>query len=202
MGLPPRAFWTINEAAARWGCTNADIVGWASSGRLELVAGIPPTRAATEVLAGIVAIPAADLLGHFRRDAAGPETMTIRRVRLPGEDKPWHLITDPTDGLTISRHDIAVQGAELERFEAEYQINRVHIGSAQTRWDWDGFMAAQFVRVFEDGLPRSQGEWIREGQDWFARRNNGDAPDEKTLRRRLSPIWQALKVADAPGVDA
>lgn len=204
MALPPRAFWTITEAAARWGCTHADIVGWASTGRLELVAGIPPVRAGAETFAGIVAIPAQDIIGHFRRDAAGPDTLTIRRIRNPGPDQAWQLICEPAEGLVLARHDLCIQGAELDRFETEHELRRALGGSAtQTRWDWDSFMVAQFVRVYEDGLPSSQNEWVREGQDWFARRSNGEHPDEKTVRRRISPIWQALRSsADQPGSDA
>jgi hypothetical protein len=36
MSLPPRVYFTLIEAAARWNCTVADIAGWASVGRLSL----------------------------------------------------------------------------------------------------------------------------------------------------------------------
>jgi hypothetical protein len=43
-------------------------------------------------------------------------------------------------------------------------------------------------------LPASQNEWIRELQDWFAARSEGGAfPDERSIRRRIKPILDALK---------
>ena len=36
MALPPREYFTLHEAAARWDCTLADIAGWASAGRFDL----------------------------------------------------------------------------------------------------------------------------------------------------------------------
>lgn len=40
MGLPRRVFYTIHEAAARWGCTVSDIAGWAGTETLKIVTGI------------------------------------------------------------------------------------------------------------------------------------------------------------------
>ena len=49
-------------------------------------------------------------------------------------------------------------------------------------------------RVFEEGLPTSQAEWIRELQDWFAAQSEtGEFPDERSIRRRLTPILKAVK---------
>jgi hypothetical protein len=31
MKLPQREFYTLNEVAARWGCTLADIAGWSAA---------------------------------------------------------------------------------------------------------------------------------------------------------------------------
>ncbi|WBU59621.1 hypothetical protein [Paracoccus albus] len=50
------------------------------------------------------------------------------------------------------------------------------------------------VRLHEDGLPATQGEWVAEVQDWFAKTSPGrEIPDESTIRRRLTPIWRALR---------
>ena len=42
MGLPQRVFYPVYETAARWGCTVSDIAGWAATGSLKIVTGIPP----------------------------------------------------------------------------------------------------------------------------------------------------------------
>ena len=49
-------------------------------------------------------------------------------------------------------------------------------------------------RVFEEGLPVSQAEWIRELQDWFSNNSrDGTFPDERSIRRYLKPVLDALK---------
>jgi hypothetical protein len=48
--------------------------------------------------------------------------------------------------------------------------------------------------VHEKGLPTTQSEFIAELQEWFAGvAQNGEVPDESTIRRRLRPIWKALR---------
>ena len=61
-------------------------------------------------------------------------------------------------------------------------------------YDWAGMNVEITRRVFEEGLPKSQGEWIRELQDWFSMQSeDGTFPDEKSIRLRLAPILKALK---------
>ena len=53
---------------------------------------------------------------------------------------------------------------------------------------------AVIKRIHEHGLPETQAEFIGEFQEWFARRDEkGEAPDERTIRRRLNPIWRTLR---------
>ena len=40
MSLPPRAFYSLNETSARWGCAAADLAGWAATDHLTLVTSI------------------------------------------------------------------------------------------------------------------------------------------------------------------
>lgn len=50
------------------------------------------------------------------------------------------------------------------------------------------------VRIHEEGLPATQAEWLGEVQEWFvANSESGEVPDEWTIRRRLTPIWKALR---------
>ncbi|WP_245243341.1 hypothetical protein [Pararhodobacter sp. SW119] len=61
-------------------------------------------------------------------------------------------------------------------------------------YDWDGMYVAIIRRVHEHGVPASQADWVSEVQDWFVIRSEGTAvPDERTIRRRLTPIWRALR---------
>ncbi len=81
MALPPRAFYSLHEAAARWGCTLSDIAGWASVGRFDIATGIEPTQCGDVVLADFVAVPVAEILPMFLLNGAGPTKKTLRRIR-------------------------------------------------------------------------------------------------------------------------
>ena len=52
MALPQRAFFTLHETASRWGCTIADIGGWATQGKLDIVTGIPVVTCDAEKVSG------------------------------------------------------------------------------------------------------------------------------------------------------
>ena len=47
-------------------------------------------------------------------------------------------------------------------------------------------------RVYDHGMPASQGELVRDMMDWFAGREDFPAPDERTVRRKVSAIWKEL----------
>ncbi len=64
MSLPPKAFYSFTEACARWGCAAADLAGWAATDHLTLVTSIAAVTCGKQPVAGIVAVPAADM-GHF-----------------------------------------------------------------------------------------------------------------------------------------
>lgn len=201
MRLPPRAFWTLTEAAARWGCMATDIVGWAGLGKLKLTVSVPPVRCGSETVAGFAIVPAQDILKMFRRDGTGPASMSIRRLQVAGQEE-WLYITDPDPGVEVHREDIIITAEEAQRFEALYVATpstRTPPPPPERRYDWDAFTVALVKRVYEHGLPPSQNEWIRESLDWFSQRDpSGEAPDERTMRRRIQPIWQALREGDAP----
>ncbi len=85
---------------------------------------------------------------------------------------------------------------DVHRFEIEHGLVKrmTDPGGAPARYDWEGLYIAQMVRLHDNGLPATQGEWIAEVQDWFAETSpNGEVPDESTIRRRLRPSWRALR---------
>ena len=63
MALPPRVFYTLTEAAARWGCSPSDIVGWASIGTIEIVTGLAPSYLGGRQIAGLVTVAGAGISG-------------------------------------------------------------------------------------------------------------------------------------------
>ena len=197
MGLPQRVFYPVHETAARWGCTVSDIAGWAAMGMLKVVTGIPPIACDEVRIAGLVQIEPADILPMFRRCGTGPQEAHLRRVRqLEGED--WLYITAPEEGVLVSKGDLMILGREVQRFEDVNNLfGRVAEGAGlgdDGDYDWPGMSVEITRRVFEEGLPTSQAEWIRELQDWFAAQSEtGEFPDERSIRRRLTPILKAVK---------
>lgn len=198
MGLPMRALYSVQEVVFRWNCSLDDLAGWAVTEKLDIVMAISPIAQADEILAGLVVVPVADILCMFRRWGGSPERGVIRRIRALGTQE-WVMIADPADYIGVELADLMILADDVHRFEAEHGLARrsSEAGGAPTRYDWEGFYIAQMVRLHEQGLPATQGEWVGEVQDWFAQNSaSGDVPDERTIRRRLSPIWRALRETD------
>lgn len=195
MALPPRVYFTLHEAAARWDCTLADIAGWASVGRFDIVTGIAPFAAGSQVVTGFVAVSVTEILQMFRRCGTGPTRSHLRRVR-PKDQDEWIMITDPAERIEVTVADLLIMAEDVRRFETDCDLLRrpaSHIGST-ARYDWDGMYIALMVRMHDQGLPATQAEWLGEVQEWFvATSESGEVPDERTIRRRLTPIWKALR---------
>lgn len=199
MALPPRAFFNLYEAAARWDCTLADIAGWATTGLLQIVTSATHVHCGGTHVAGLVEIPAADMMPMFRRFTSGPEVFHVHRVRAPGA-QDWMIVTEPAEGLAVQVHDLLITAQETERFETEHELakpeRRGRDQPPTYRYDWDGMYLQVIKRVYEQGLPDTQREFISEMEDWFIRRSEkGDAPGERSIRRRIQPIWQMLREA-------
>lgn len=194
MSLPRRAFFTLLEAAARWGCHPSDIAGWAADGRLSIVTGMNFAQAGETPIAGKVEIQPMDILPLFRRDGSGPRTCRAKRVRpLEEGNTSWVFITDPDEGLQIDSSDLLIPAREVDAFERDCDLMR-RPREVASKYNWDEMYIAVCRRIFESGLPESQKEFVREMQDWFIRRSDdGDAPDESTIRRKLNPLWRELQ---------
>jgi hypothetical protein len=195
MALPPRAFFILHETASRWGCSIADIAGWASEGKLDIVTGIPLAICGTEKVSGKITISPMDMLSLFRRSGTGPTVIKLLRVK-PENSAGWSYVTEPAGGIEVSIADLLISGQDVLRFEDEYDLLR-RIGGgtgALSPYDWEGMYVAMIKRIHEDGLPATQAELIGELQEWFASiAENGEVPDESTIRRRLRPFWRALR---------
>jgi hypothetical protein len=197
MALPKRVWFTLHEVAARWGCNIADIAGWADAGHFCIITGVTPIRSGAEIVAGKVALAPMDILPLFRRCGTGPSEGRIRRVQLYGREE-WLIITEPEGGIMVAIVDMMISTGEVQRFEDAYNVfDRGSDGaglSEEGDYDWAAMNIEITRRVFEEGLPASQNEMIRELQDWFAARSeDGTFPDERSIRRRLKPILDALR---------
>jgi hypothetical protein len=209
MSLPPRSFYSLTEVAVRWSVMPFDVIGWSTDGLLALSIALPPVKTgASETLSGLADVEAPHLLPLFRRDGVPSPTVAIRRVK-GGEGSPCWIV-EPMEGIAITAADVLVRRAEVERFEQQYEFfNRLHVptnGAATAarprggpgvppRHDWDAFYAALTRRIHEHGVPKTQAELVREMLAWFEARDLDHAPDESTIRRKITPVWRELSRA-------
>lgn len=194
MKLPKREFYTVHEVAARWGYTIADIAGWSAAGHFDILTGIPPAMCGEKIVAGAVIISTFDILPMFRRCGTGPQTAWLRRVRTKNE-ADWQLITDPVAGVEVSVADLLISGLQVHRFEEKNELfHRVSASTGSVSpYDWEGMLQALALRIHEQGLPASQGELVGDMQEWFVEHSDGnEVPDERSIRRRITPIWREL----------
>ena len=197
MALPPRAFFTLHETASRWGCTIADIAGWASEGKFDIVTGIPLAICDAEKVSGKIILSPMDMLPLFRRSGTGPTAIKLLRVK-PEPGRDWAYVTEPADGVEVSIADLLISGQDVLRFEDDYDLlRRIGGGTGSlSPYDWEGMYVTMIKRIHEQGLPATQAELIGELQEWFTDvAENGEVPDESTIRRRLRPFWRALRGA-------
>ncbi len=200
--LPLRSFHSLTEVAARWSVTPFDVIGWSTDGLLALSIALPPVKTGpADTLSGLVDVEAPHVLPLFRRDGAPSPTVTIRWVRANGG---LHWITEPAEGVLITAADVLVKRTEVERFEAQHGIfsgSRKPDGRQRggpgvpPRYDWDAFYAALTRRIHENGVPATQAELVREMLAWFESQDIDHAPDESTVKRKITVVWRELNRA-------
>jgi hypothetical protein len=209
MQLPPRSFYSLTEIAIRWSVNPFDVIGWSTDGLLALSIALPPVKTGpSETLSGLADVEAAHLLPLFRRDGAPSPSVAIRRVK--AGDNAFRWIADPAEGLAITAADVLVRRAEVERFERQYGFfNGLHVPESDAtlaarrrggpgvppRHDWEAFYAALTRRIHDHGVPTTQAELVRDMLAWFEARDVEHAPDESTIRRKITPIWRELSRA-------
>lgn len=106
------------------------------------------------------------------------------------------ITTERIAGLVFAgftAEELMITAIELERFEAAYGVSRCanFFGpGAPSRYNTDDFYIALLKRVFTEGLQPRQKDLIDEMQEWFIQTSdNGDAPDESTIRRLIRAVW-------------
>lgn len=197
MALPPRVFFTLNEASVRWDCSIADIAGWSAAGKLKIRTGIGLVRCGTVAVAGCVILSAMELLPLFRRNGTGPVEGVMRRI-MPPDSTEWLIITEPAAGIAVAVADMLILAEDVSAFENDNDMVRKPASGGSgsggaTLYDWEGMNVALIVRIHYDGLPPTQADLVAEMQHWFADQSHGKKmPDSRSIRRRITPIWKAL----------
>ena len=197
MAFPARCLFTIVEVSARWICSPTQIVDWAISDEIDLVAAFGQVKIGDENASGLLSVPGTEVRPLFRPFGDAAKKVYVKQARRPNTST-WLTITDPARGVRFTAADIMITAAEIERFEQAHDINRSRSGGpgAPGRYDWDGFHIALMKRILDRGLPATQTALIVEMQEWFiANSTHGSAPDESTIRQRIKVIWHTLKAA-------
>jgi len=197
MAFPAQYFYSILDVAGRWGCTQTAVVNWAISGELNLVAGFSPILFGDEPSAGLQVVSASDVRPLFRPFGKAAKKVFVKQARRIGTEE-LKLITKPARGLRLTAADIMITAREIDRFEEANGIGRTRNAGpgAPGRYDWEGFHMALFKRIYTGGFPLQQRDLVLEMQEWFiANSDDGEAPDESTIRRRIKAIWQELNPA-------
>jgi len=197
MAFPARCLFTIVEVSARWICSPTQIVDWAISDEIDLVAAFGQVEFGEQIASGLLGVPGTEVRPLFRPFGEAAKKVFVKQVRLT-KGTAWSKITEPARGVRLTAADILITAAEIERFEQAHNINRSRGGGpgAPGRYDWDGFHIALMKRIHDRGLPTTQTALIIEMQEWFiANSTHGSAPDESTIRQRIKVIWHALKAA-------
>jgi len=197
MAFPAQYFYSILDVAGRRGCTQTAVVNWAISGELNLVAGFSAVKFGTECAAGLMQVPGSEVQALFRPYSKGAKKIYVTQARQSSGDD-WKTITEPARCLRLTAADIMITAREINRFEEANGIGRTRNAGpgAPGRYDWEGFHMALFKRIYTGGFPLQQLDLVLEMQKWFiANSDDGEAPDESTIRRRIKAIWQELNPA-------
>jgi len=129
---------------------------------------------------------------------ASDEECRVFRIRTQGS-ADWQYITEPADGVLVKLTDLMLLAEEVQKFEDDRDLLRrpsLSTGAAP-RYDWEAVNIMLLCRINDHGLPATQGELINEVQDWFAQNSpTGEIPEESTTRKKIAPIWRALRERD------
>lgn len=163
-----------------------------------MMTAVSPVVCGTEPVAGLVQVNAAEIMVMFRRCARSAKSCMVRRI-LPEDCTVWHYITNPKQGLRLSRADLLLKADDVLAFEEECDLLRRKggrkggAGGSEPRYDWDG-MFVEMVRIMnEQGIPKKQAEFVSLIIDWFhSESETGDIPDESTIRKRVAAVWRRL----------
>jgi hypothetical protein len=202
MPLPTKPFYSIVEAAARWGCSVRDVAAYAAADHFRIVAGLRPVKCGGDTIAGLVEVAIHEAIAQIEHAGAGAMPVHIYRLRpftKSRDDRAgdWRIITEPCDGVAVRIEGLSIPGSDASVFEAEHEIfgkPRTTSQGAPRGYDWDDFWRHLAARIYREGLPETQEELVAEMQEFFIRRSDtGEAPESSTLRKRIRPLWQELR---------
>ena len=112
MAFPARCLFTILEVSARWICSQTQIVDWAISDEIDLVAAFREVRFDDQSAAGLLSVPGSEVRPLFRPFGEAAKKIYVKQARRPGSSV-WLTITDPVRGIRFA----AELGKDLDPFD-------------------------------------------------------------------------------------
>lgn len=208
-----KPFWHIDEALMRWNVTERDLAAFVLADELTLSATVAGLQVSVGKMEDLGDGERTRMPAIYRRitgtiDLEADDAWRILRegsleIFAPRAAPDTHVeICDLQDaGHPVTRDDLVICRAELERFERELGFTQEELipphRGAPPRFDWDSFWIEVCRLLYEEGVPRTQGEFVRQMAAWFET-NEKSSPDESTIKKKLKPLWQAIRPADEP----
>ena len=137
MAFPAQYFYSILEVAGRWGCTQTEVINYAMSDEISLVAGFSAFKFGTDCAVGLMHVHGSEVRTLFRPYGKGGKKIYVTQARRsPGED--WKTITEPARGVRLTAADIMITSKEIDRFEEAHSIGRTRSAGpgTPTKYDW------------------------------------------------------------------
>ncbi len=214
MNKARKPFYHFDELLVRWDMTERDVTSFVVANELTLSAIVPGVR----VCHGSVEPVEHGQVNHI------PEgyRYLVGTVDLRLEDA-WRVLRERSvdvsflnapegayeevcewngnRALLVEHGDLVVTRTEMERFEKAQGINLSEDiaprRGAPPKFDWDNFWVEVCRVVHEDGLPRTQIELVGRMAAWFDAHERS-SPDESTIKKKLKPLWHAIRVDGSP----
>ncbi len=209
MPRPEKPFFALDELAQRWAMSVRDIGSYAVDGLLTLaivvveevmVIPVKPNcnkqEAHSHTLQGVVPVFGLDVWRAIKE-----ETVTVKRF-LDTKLKTPLVIQSEDQYQIVALSDIVVVAGEVRRFETVNKLSPVgssavngggvNKGGAPSVIAWQGYWVNNCVRVFQDGIPETAAELVREGMEWFAA-NSDRIPDVRSVERAVKQLMRALQ---------
>ena len=217
MPLPRKQIFTLTEVSKRWSVSVHDLGCYAIEDALvlstvvnaidaeigEIVVGNDgETFRASQGrrrFSGVLQLFGFDVWPVFKGERA-----VIRRF-LPENPDGFIDVEEPAEGIVIGLSDLVVTRTERDRFEAVHGLNGVSPAKkgkvvptagtrggpgAPPRHDWDGFWIAVCRYIHDNGWPETQAALVRNLMDRLVT-DSDTAPDESTVRKKVSRLWRS-----------
>ena len=81
MVFPAKVFYSVLEVSARWDCSLTQVVNYAISDEIDLVAGFARVRLDGECAAGLLSVPGSEVRPLFRPFGKGAKKIYVTQAR-------------------------------------------------------------------------------------------------------------------------